>query len=48
MSCSVPPTGAPQATTSSSLSMAHALYCTMDMMFWLPETEVTLVQVEGR
>jgi len=30
------------------LSAAIALYRAMDMTCWLPETEVVLVQVEGR
>ena len=32
----------------TALSMAIALYCDMDMTFWLPETEAALAQVEGR
>jgi tetratricopeptide (TPR) repeat protein len=30
------------------LSTAIALYRTMDMTFWLPQTEAALAQVEGR
>jgi tetratricopeptide (TPR) repeat protein len=32
----------------TELSTAIALYQAMDMTFWLPETEATLAQVEGR
>jgi tetratricopeptide (TPR) repeat protein len=32
----------------AELSAAIALYRAMEMTFWLPETEVALVQVEGR
>jgi tetratricopeptide (TPR) repeat protein len=32
----------------TALSTAIALYCDMDMTFWLPETEAALAQVEGR
>jgi hypothetical protein len=30
------------------LSAAMALYRSMDMTFWLPQTEAALAQVEGR
>jgi hypothetical protein len=29
------------------LTYALALYCTMDMTFWLPQAEVVLAQVGG-
>jgi hypothetical protein len=32
----------------AELSVAIDLYRDMDMTFWLPQTEATLVQVEGR
>jgi uncharacterized protein HemY len=32
----------------TALSTAINLYRTMDMTFWLPETEAALAQVEGR
>jgi tetratricopeptide (TPR) repeat protein len=32
----------------TELSTAIAMYHTMDMTFWLPETEAALAQVEGR
>ena len=32
----------------AELSTAIALYRTMEMTFWLPETEATLAQVEGQ
>ena len=32
----------------AALIAAIALYRTMDMTFWLPQTEVALAQVEGR
>ena len=32
----------------TELAAAIALYRTMDMTFWLPQTEVALAQVEGR
>ena len=32
----------------TALSTAIALYRAMEMTFWLPETEATLAQVEGR
>ena len=31
-----------------ALSTAIDMYCTMEMTFWLPETEVALAQVEER
>jgi hypothetical protein len=33
---------------SAELSAAINLYRAMDMTFWLPQAEATLVQVEGR
>jgi hypothetical protein len=32
----------------AELSTAIALYRTMEMTFWLPETEATLAQVDAR
>ena len=32
----------------AELSTANDLYQAMEMTFWLPETEATLAQVEGR
>jgi tetratricopeptide (TPR) repeat protein len=32
----------------AALSMARAMYCGMDMTFWLPQTEAALAQVAGR
>jgi tetratricopeptide (TPR) repeat protein len=32
----------------TELSMAIEMYTSMDMTFWLPQTEATLAQVEGR
>ena len=32
----------------TALSMAIEMYCDMEMTFWLPETEATLAEVEGR
>jgi tetratricopeptide (TPR) repeat protein len=32
----------------AALSAAIALYCAMDMTFWLPQAEAALAQVEGR
>jgi hypothetical protein len=32
----------------AALSTAIAMYQSMDMPFWLPQTEAVLVQVEGR
>jgi tetratricopeptide (TPR) repeat protein len=37
-----------QEPARRELSTAIALYRTMDMTFWLPQTEATLAQVEGR
>jgi hypothetical protein len=31
----------------TELSMAIEMYTSMDMTFWLPQTEATLAQVEG-
>jgi hypothetical protein len=31
-----------------ALATAIAMYRSMDMTFWLPETEAALAQVEGR
>jgi hypothetical protein len=40
-------TGQPEQA-HAELSTAIALYRAMDMTFWLPQTEATLAQVEGR
>ena len=32
----------------TALSTAIAMYQSMDMTFWLPQTEAALAQVEGR
>jgi len=32
----------------TALSTTIELYTSMDMIFWLPQTEVALAQVEGR
>ena len=32
----------------TELADAIALYCAMDMTFWLPQAEAALAQVEGR
>ena len=37
-----------QEQARPALSTAIALYRAMEMTFWLPETEATLAQVEGR
>lgn len=31
----------------AELTTAMALFCAMEMTFWLPEAEATLAQVEG-
>ena len=36
------------APARAELSAAIALYRTMDMTFWPPQTEAALAQVEGR
>ena len=40
-------TGQPEQA-GAELFTAIDLYRTMDMTFWLPQTEATLAQVEGR
>jgi len=37
-----------QEQARSELSTAIEMYRTMDMIFWLPEAEAALAQVEGR
>jgi tetratricopeptide (TPR) repeat protein len=37
-----------QEQARTELSAAMALYCAMDMTFWLPQTEAALAQVEGQ
>jgi hypothetical protein len=37
-----------QEQARTELSTAMALYRAMDMMFWLPQAEVALAQVEGQ
>ena len=37
-----------QEQADAELSTAIALYCAMDMTFWLPETEAALAQVKGQ
>jgi tetratricopeptide (TPR) repeat protein len=40
--------GGQREQAGAALSAALALYRAMDMTFWLPQTEATLAQVEGR
>ena len=37
-----------RAEARAALPAAIALYCTIDMTFWLPQTEAVLAQVEGQ
>jgi len=37
-----------QEQARTALSTAVELYQAMDMTFWLPETEATLAQIDGR
>jgi hypothetical protein len=37
-----------QAQARAELSTAIELYRAMEMTFWLPQAEATLVEVEGR
>ena len=37
-----------QEQARTELSTAIALYRAMDMVFWLPQAEATLAQVEGQ
>jgi hypothetical protein len=37
-----------QAQTRTELLAAIALYRTREMTFWLPQTEATLLRVEGQ